>query len=88
MGADADVSIFHDRKVMMQRSQFASTLRRGLAPAWPICLGYLPIGMALGVLGQKAGLHPLAIGFMSLDCFRGEFPVHCRIDDKQWHAGT
>ena len=27
--------------------------------------------MALGVLGQKAGLHPLAIGFMSLIVFAG-----------------
>jgi len=46
-------------------------MRRGLAAAWPICLGYLPIGMALGVLGQKAGVHPLAIGFMSLIVFAG-----------------
>lgn len=46
-------------------------LRRGLITAWPICLGYIPIGMALGVLGQKVGLHPLAIGFMSLIVFAG-----------------
>ena len=56
---------------MMRQPQFASTWRRGLSAAWPICLGYLPIGMALGVLGQKAGLHPLAIGFMSLVVFAG-----------------
>jgi 4-azaleucine resistance transporter AzlC len=55
----------------MQRSISPSALRRGLAAGWPICLGYLPIGMALGVLGQKAGLHPLAIGFMSLVVFAG-----------------
>lgn len=55
----------------MQRSLSLSALRRGLAAAWPICLGYLPIGMALGVLGQKAGLHPLAIGFMSVIVFAG-----------------
>lgn len=55
----------------MQRSLSSSALRRGLAAAWPICLGYLPIGMALGVLGQKAGLHPLAIGFMSVIVFAG-----------------
>jgi 4-azaleucine resistance transporter AzlC len=56
----------------MQRSSISpSALRRGLAAGWPICLGYLPIGMALGVLGQKAGLHPLAIGFMSLIVFAG-----------------
>ena len=55
----------------MQRSLSSSILSSGLAAAWPICLGYLPIGMALGVLGQKAGLHPLAIGFMSLIVFAG-----------------
>jgi len=55
----------------MQGSPTSSVMRRGLAAAWPICLGYLPIGMALGVLGQKAGVHPLAIGFMSLIVFAG-----------------
>ena len=55
----------------MPQTQSSSVLRNGLAAAWPICLGYLPIGMALGVLGQKAGLHPLAIGFMSLIVFAG-----------------
>lgn len=39
--------------------------------AWPICLGYLPIGMAFGVLAQKAGLSPLEIGLMSLLVFAG-----------------
>ncbi|NIN36702.1 MAG: branched-chain amino acid ABC transporter permease, partial [Gammaproteobacteria bacterium] len=32
------------------------TMRQGAAAAWPICLGYFPIGLALGVLAQKAGL--------------------------------
>jgi 4-azaleucine resistance transporter AzlC len=44
---------------------------QGLGAAWPICLGYFPIGAALGVLAQKAGLHPLEIGFMSLVVFAG-----------------
>ena len=39
--------------------------------AWPICLGYVPIGLAFGVLAQKAGLHPLEIGVMSLFVFAG-----------------
>ena len=55
----------------MSQGSIASTLKPGLMAAWPICLGYLPIGMALGVLAQKAGLHPLAIGFMSLVVFAG-----------------
>ncbi|MFO8083600.1 MAG: AzlC family ABC transporter permease [Desulfobacterales bacterium] len=49
----------------------ASALKRGFLEAWPICLGYLPIGMAFGVLAQKAGLTPLEIGLMSLIVFAG-----------------
>jgi 4-azaleucine resistance transporter AzlC len=43
----------------------------GLIAVWPICLGYIPIGLAFGVLAQKAGLHPLEIGAMSLLVFAG-----------------
>jgi len=46
-------------------------LSRGVAAAWPICLGYLPIGLAFGVLAQKAGLSPLQIGLMSVFVFAG-----------------
>ncbi len=38
---------------------------------WPICLGYVPIGLAFGVLAQKAGLNPLEIGLMSILVFAG-----------------
>lgn len=47
------------------------TLRQGVGAAWPICLGYMPIGLAFGVLAQKAGLTPLEIGLMSLLVFAG-----------------
>lgn len=43
----------------------------GVVAAWPICLGYIPIGLALGVLAQKAGLTPLEIGLMSFLVFAG-----------------
>ena len=43
----------------------------GLIAAWPICLGYIPLGLAFGVIAQKAGLHPLEIGFMSLLVYAG-----------------
>jgi 4-azaleucine resistance transporter AzlC len=46
-------------------------LRDGLDAGWPICLGYLPIGMAFGVLAQKAGLMPVQIGMMSVLVFAG-----------------
>lgn len=48
-----------------------ATLRDGVKAAWPICLGYMPIGLALGVLAQKAGISPPEIGFMSLLVFAG-----------------
>lgn len=43
----------------------------GLAAALPICLGYIPIGLAFGVLAQKAGLTPVEIGLMSLLVYAG-----------------
>lgn len=44
---------------------------QGIKAGWPICLGYIPIGMAFGVLAQKAGLNPVEIGLMSLLVFAG-----------------
>ena len=49
----------------------STILKEGLNAGWPICLGYLPIGMAFGVLAQKAGLSPLQIGLMSIMVFAG-----------------
>ena len=49
----------------------SSVFKEGLTAGWPICLGYLPIGLAFGVLGQKAGLTPLQIGLMSVMVFAG-----------------
>jgi 4-azaleucine resistance transporter AzlC len=46
-------------------------LRRGVRAAWPICVGYLPIGLAFGVLAQKAGLNPIETGLMSVVVFAG-----------------
>jgi len=48
-----------------------SALSSGASAAWPICLGYAPIGLAFGVLAQKAGLTPLEIGLMSVIVFAG-----------------
>lgn len=47
------------------------TFLQGLEAGWPICLGYLPIGLAFGVLAQKAGLGPFEIGLMSVFVFAG-----------------
>lgn len=48
-----------------------AAIRDGIKAAWPICLGYLPVGLAFGVLAQKAGLSPLGTGIMSLLVFAG-----------------
>ncbi|MGD9975308.1 MAG: AzlC family ABC transporter permease [Desulfatirhabdiaceae bacterium] len=45
--------------------------RRGVAAALPVCIGYLPIGLAFGVLAQKAGLSVIEIGLMSVFVFAG-----------------
>ena len=46
-------------------------IRRGAAAAWPICLGYLPIGLAFGVLARQNGLEWWAVGLMSVMVFAG-----------------
>lgn len=46
-------------------------LREGAAAAWPICLGYFPIGLALGVLAQKAAIGPVYVLMMSVLVFAG-----------------
>jgi len=53
------------------KENWQPVIKDGMAAAWPICLGYLPIGLAFGVIAQKAGLHPLEIGLMSLFVFAG-----------------
>jgi 4-azaleucine resistance transporter AzlC len=54
----------------MQRTAY-DTFRDGIRSAWPICMAYVPLGMALGVLAQKAGFHPAEIGLMSVLVFAG-----------------
>ena len=50
---------------------FRKAIRQGIWAAWPICIGYIPIGLALGLLAQKAGLSPLETGLMSVFVFAG-----------------
>jgi len=54
-----------------RRRNIKSSIVQGLAAAWPICLGYIPIGLAFGVLAQKAGLYPIEITLMSILVFAG-----------------
>jgi 4-azaleucine resistance transporter AzlC len=48
-----------------------SWVLEGLKASIPNCLGFIPIGLAFGVLAQKAGLSPLQIGLMSTIVFAG-----------------
>lgn len=43
----------------------------GARAALPICMGYLPIGLAFGVLSQKAGFAPWQVAAMSVLVFAG-----------------
>lgn len=51
--------------------------RSGAAAAWPICLGYFPIGLALGVLAQQAGIPWWAVAMMSVLVFAGSAQFIC-----------
>lgn len=56
---------------MSASNNLRTVIKDGITTAWPICLGYAPIGLAFGVLAQKAGLSPAEIGLMSLLVFAG-----------------
>ncbi len=64
---------------MVSKDQYwdKDLLLEGLKAAWPICLGYMPIGMAMGVLAQKAGLSIWEMGLMSLLVFAGSAQFIC-----------
>lgn len=46
-------------------------LIKGFKASIPICLGYIPLGIACGILSEKAGLSPLQIGMLSLLVYAG-----------------
>ncbi len=52
-------------------SPWRERLTMGIRAAWPICMAYFPIGMAFGVLAQKAGLSVFQTGAMSVVVFAG-----------------
>lgn len=38
---------------------------------WPVCFGYIPLGVACGILAQKVGLDALQMALMSIFLFAG-----------------
>jgi 4-azaleucine resistance transporter AzlC len=55
----------------MERSQLKALIKGGMRAAWPICIGYIPLGLAFGILAQKAGFDLLDIALMSVIVFAG-----------------
>ncbi len=51
--------------------------RDGILAAWPICFGYIPIGLALGVLASQAGIPAWAVTMMSVLVFAGSAQFIC-----------
>lgn len=52
-------------------------LRQSTSAAWPICVGYFPIGLSLGVLAQQAGIPWWAVAMMSMLVFAGSAQFIC-----------
>jgi len=59
------------------KQTYLKELREGFGASWPICLGYFPIGLALGVLAQQAGIPWWAVGLMSILVFAGSAQFIC-----------
>ncbi|HSD56591.1 MAG TPA: AzlC family ABC transporter permease [Methanotrichaceae archaeon] len=54
-----------------ERAQFRDLIKGGMRAVWPICIGYIPLGLAFGILAQKAGFDLLEIALMSVVVFAG-----------------
>lgn len=51
--------------------------RDGAVASWPICFGYIPIGLALGVLATQAAIPVWAVAMMSILVFAGSAQFIC-----------
>lgn len=45
--------------------------RMGIAAAIPICVGYVPLGLACGIVAAKAGLNLLQVALLSVFLYAG-----------------
>ena len=48
----------------------------GAKASIPICLGYIPLGIACGILSEKAGLSPFQIGYIFFICLRRKWTIY------------
>lgn len=51
--------------------------RDGVIASWPICFGYIPIGLAMGVLASQANIPVWAVAMMSVMVFAGSAQFIC-----------
>ncbi len=51
--------------------------RDGVLASWPICFGYIPIGLAMGVLASQANIPVWAVAMMSVMVFAGSAQFIC-----------
>jgi len=54
-----------------ERGAIWALMKGGMRAAWPICIGYIPLGLAFGIIAQKAGFGLLDIAIMSMVVFAG-----------------
>lgn len=66
-----DLSLKYKTKISKSLNEKIPIFFDSLKAAWPICIGYIPLGFASGVLSQKAGLTPTQIGILSILVFSG-----------------
>ncbi|PLX87619.1 MAG: branched-chain amino acid ABC transporter permease [Desulfuromonas sp.] len=62
---------------LSSQNRSRTPLQDGATAAWPICMGYIPIGLALGVLAQKASIPWWAVAMMSSLVFAGSAQFIC-----------
>lgn len=55
----------------------SGSIKTAIFAAWPICLGYFPVGLALGVLAQQVAIPWWAMAMMSVLVFAGSAQFIC-----------
>ena len=61
----------------MNSQQPSASIKSAIDAAWPICLGYFPIGLALGVLAEQVAIPWWAMATMSVFVFAGSAQFIC-----------
>ena len=52
-GDEKWISLQAERIFVTERASHWALIKGGMKAAWPICIGYIPLGFAFGVLAQK-----------------------------------